>query len=410
MASFNVLYYQSYVADKDYDIRKSRNARWIDQKCTYDVIASVATCIYYREMDEFTVRDIMYSSYAQHIIEQDFKKPDMNEKSAKSEYDKFFGQPIKLLENAGILSSEKVGNTFVYTVKEVELLELLQNENEALQFLNIYIEKVLRDSGLYPIFLEFCREQTKESLGNLKDTFASFTIENTNINGTLECNRIFPKILNPISFRENKKGVIAGRLSKEIITKVNLQYNQKNFKDKDKPKNITRQTYNELYSEKYGQEDKLKNIMDKMKKEVKSYNELYNQGKPELIMEEEMHCVDTVAHHIFPINEKPELMGIPENLICVSPNQHYNYLHPKNHTSRVDKYYQYLCLLSKLNVLETCIFNKRGKLYNFDRYTDMLNKGLNTDIFDIKMNYDEVRGYLYNYYIKYVLDNENTII
>ena len=36
---------QKFLDEHDYDIRKTHNARWIDQKCTMDVVCLVSDCI-----------------------------------------------------------------------------------------------------------------------------------------------------------------------------------------------------------------------------------------------------------------------------------------------------------------------------------------------------------------------------
>lgn len=86
---------------RDYDIRKTQNARWIDQKCTPDVLSLVADCIL-----EFT----------QCNIEKSFSIRDRN----------------------------------IYTIQNIELLEyLMQRETNALKFLILYIQKVLMDSQIH---------------------------------------------------------------------------------------------------------------------------------------------------------------------------------------------------------------------------------------------------------------------
>ena len=56
-----------FINTHDYDVRKTGNARWIDQKCTADVICIISDCVlnYYQENGdvEFTSRDIWYSKY-----------------------------------------------------------------------------------------------------------------------------------------------------------------------------------------------------------------------------------------------------------------------------------------------------------------------------------------------------------
>lgn len=36
---------QKFLDEHDYDIRKTHNGRWIDQKCTMDVVCLVSDCI-----------------------------------------------------------------------------------------------------------------------------------------------------------------------------------------------------------------------------------------------------------------------------------------------------------------------------------------------------------------------------
>ncbi|MCQ2677593.1 hypothetical protein JT237_00545 [Helicobacter pylori] len=86
---------------RDYDIRKTQNARWIDQKCTPDVLSIVADCILeftqYSIEKSFSIRDIWDNPYTNENVKMIFSKPDLNSDFSMHEYDKFFSQPIKLL-------------------------------------------------------------------------------------------------------------------------------------------------------------------------------------------------------------------------------------------------------------------------------------------------------------------------
>lgn len=182
----------------DYDIRKSGNGRWIDQKCAADVVTVIADCVYNYALEDddgiFTTADIWHYKYAVENVEAIFKKPGVENEAARSEYDKFFQQPMEMLANARILTKTKQGNRNFYQVNNFEVLEYIAlRERNALFFLKTYIEKVLVDSGLYPTFEEFFELQTKESYDTVKRTFSTFIINNTNINGVVECNRIFIK-------------------------------------------------------------------------------------------------------------------------------------------------------------------------------------------------------------------------
>ena len=158
---------ESFINQHDYDIRKTGNARWIDQKCTPDVLCIVADCIfeYYQEKGdiEFTSRDIWYSSYAIENVQNVFKKVDVESDNAENEYDKFFQQPMKLLSYAGVLEEAKKGRENYYTIVNSDLLQYIAiRERNALNFLNIYITKVLTDSDLYDIFDDLLEQEGLE--------------------------------------------------------------------------------------------------------------------------------------------------------------------------------------------------------------------------------------------------------
>ena len=61
----------------DYDIRKSGNGRWIDQKCAADVVTVIADCVYNYALEDddgiFTTADIWHYKYAVENVEAIFK-------------------------------------------------------------------------------------------------------------------------------------------------------------------------------------------------------------------------------------------------------------------------------------------------------------------------------------------------
>ncbi|SRX59198.1 hypothetical protein [Mycoplasma mycoides] len=57
--------------------------------------------------------------------------------------------------------------------------------------------------------------------------------------------------------------------------------------------------------------------------------------------------------------------------------------HPENHTHYVDKDFQYICLLAKINTLiNDLVSNNKDKIYNFENFKQVLNIGLNTNEFE----------------------------
>ncbi|GAA9356528.1 hypothetical protein UBN96_01560 [Helicobacter pylori] len=363
---------------RNYDIRKTQNARWIDQKCTPDVLSIIADCILeftqYNIEKSFSIRDIWDSPYTNENVKMIFSKPDLNSDFSMHEYDKFFSQSIKLLAYSGILLEIKRGNRNIYMIQNMELLEyLMQRETNALKFLILYIQKVLMDSGIYPLFDNFLQKQNTESFKQLKDGFTHFTINNTAIKNTTECFRIFTKIINPLAFYYGKKGTRKGFLSNTIITKDELNYNRINWRDIGKDKNITRQEYELINSKIFAQSNYL---IQRSKKVVRQYNDRFNGSYSEVRQENEKSQA-TQMHHIFPVQDFPLIADYIENLIALTPNQHFIYAHPNNQTRLIDKDFQYICLLAKTNT----IFNDTQGTYDRERYIFVLNMGLKTTIF-----------------------------
>ncbi|MFB6350010.1 hypothetical protein ACFBZI_11315 [Moraxella sp. ZJ142] len=378
--------YFNFLNQFDYDVRKTNNARWIDQKCTFDVITIVADCIIEyveNEGEEFTVSDIWHSAYSRNNVIEIFSKPDP-ELEAGNEYDKYFGQPIKLLAYSRILSTRKQGRRYYYKIGNKELLEnIALRPTNALNFLYEYITKVLKDSGLSGDFDSFFEKQTKESYRKIRQVFIDFTIKNTAINKEIECGRIFTKILNPLAFKLRKKGTEKGRLSLKIITLNDLQYNRSNWRDElsGKEKSVTRGEH-EPNLKQLQSKALAKYTVNKAKKAVRRYNEKFYNSLSEVKQETEIVAA-TQVHHIFAQSDYPKIADYIENLITITPNQHFTMAHPNNNTRDIDKDFQYICLLAKANrIMENLLSDYLPKFYDFDDYKYVLNIGLETQEFN----------------------------
>lgn len=368
----------------DYDIRKSGNARWIDQKCTPDNLEIIADCILEFTNSscekKFKIRDIWNSEYANENITDIFKKPSVTQKSVENEYDKYFSQPINLFVYSGILKFvKKEKSSGVFKIENIEILEFIaKRRTNSLKFLILYITKVLQDSDLYEEFEKFFKEQTKDSFNELKNKFCEFTIENTRINGRTECARIFTKVLNPLAFHFNKKGTCKGYLSKTKITLDEIMYNRVNFRDEytNKDKDIARKDHIIVKLEPI---DEYR--INKAKRIVRKFNDKFNNGISEIIGDDTEKA--TQIHHIFSKSSFPIIADYLENLIAITPNQHFSKAHPNNNTAIINRDFQYVCLLAKTNtIMENLNFtNPKDIIYSFDDYRFVLNVGLNTDKF-----------------------------
>ncbi|MBB1548983.1 MAG: restriction endonuclease [Clostridiales bacterium] len=378
--------YDEFLSQYDYDIRKSCDARWIDQKCTYDVVSIIADCINeYVEnsnSEEFTVSDIWHSDYARENVVSIFSKPDP-ELKAGNEYGKYFGQPIKLLGYSHVLNERKEKNRYYYSINNQEILDKIAlRPMNSLNFLYEYISKVLSDSGLMQSFEDFFRIQTKDSYKEVRDNFISFTINNTKINGETECGRIFTKVINPLAFKLKKLGTEKGRISKFVITLNDLQYNRSNWRDElsGKDKSVTRSEYEPTVAQLQARALATYTV-NKAKKAVRKFNDIFNNGQSEVCQSTEL-VKATQAHHIFAQSDYPSIADFIENLIMLTPNQHFSMAHPNNKTQYIDKDFQYVCLIAKsTRIHDNLTSDNADKFYDFDDYKYVLNTGLETDEF-----------------------------
>ncbi|WP_261545333.1 restriction endonuclease [Campylobacter lari] len=416
----NQLEIEFFLSQKNYDIRVHKNARWIDQKCTFDVVCMIADCILqFVQNDQeksFSTVDIWKNQYTIDNVVAIFSKPSPDDKKAKNEYDKYFGQPIKLLAYSGILSENTEHRPYTYQIVNFPLLEhIALRERNALNFLILYIKKVLKDSDLWSIFDDFFKKQTKDSFASLKNAFTDFTIKHTKINETLECGRIFTKILNPLAYINQKRGTEKGRLSKTIITQSDLQYNRENWRDQlsGKDKNIVRADHNYLTENKYNQYK-----IQKAKRIIRNFNNQYRNGISEVVQDDDKNLA-TQIHHIFATSDYPSIADYLENLIALTPNQHNLQAHPQNHTKEIDRDFQYICLLAKTySIWENLTQkSKQPTIYNFEDYKIVLNTGLETQEFtniadcDFKLILNKIELFYDKMQNKYAnIINENNYI
>lgn len=389
----------------NYDVRKNNNGRWIDQKCTPDVVSIVADCVWQYITDSknselFSSVDIWHYKYTEENIRDIFSKPSTEHEFSRNEYDKFFAQPLEMLANANILGKSKRGNKNIYFVNNIDILEYISiRERNSLRFISLYCEKVLKDSDMWEVFADFFKQQTQESYFHMKDSFESFTIKNTPINGKTEIRRIFTKIVNPLAYTRKKCGTIRGRMSKNPITYSNLMYNHENFRDinHDKPKGMSRKEWDRQHKNKVNIEY-FKYQSSKAKRYLRKFNTQFRCGKSE-VDDEYAVGMATQIHHIFPEHQYPEISMFLENLIALTPTQHMTKAHPMNNTRRIDIEYQEVLLKAKAGSIEENLFDSEvDTIYNFDKFIEILNIGFKTNYKVRENDFTTVMTIINNYY------------
>ncbi|NKC68023.1 restriction endonuclease [Vagococcus fluvialis] len=397
-----------FILKNNYDIRKSNNGRWIDQKCTPDVVTIVSDCILeFTDGDvnkTFTIKDIWNSDYTENNVYMLFNKPSVDSEMSRNEYDKFFSQPIKMLSNAGLLYEIKKGKQYNYRINNFSILEFISlREKNSLFFLQMYIEKVLRDSEIWIYFNDFFINQDSDSYNTLKEKYENFIINNTKINKKTEVRRIFTKVINPLANKFNKRGTKRGRLSNHIITYAELMYNQENFRDiySKKPKNITREQWLEENPVSKDGKNYYKYQSIKAKRFLHKYNIEYRNGKSEY-EDRYSESMTVHMHHIFPEHKYPEISMYYENIIALTPSQHYGCAHPKNNTHLIDITYQELLLKAKVNIIEENINlnDEKRIIYNFDKLVEVLNYGFDGEFEVENKDFSQIFNIITNFYLE----------
>ena len=382
-----------YLNQFDLDVRKSGDARFMDQKCTPDVVCFIADCIMnLNPKGEFVVQDIWNMQYFIKSASAIFGKPNPKNETARHEYDKFIQQPLRMLAYAHVLGIEKRNNANYYTVENWDILEYIAaKERNAYNFLYIYITKVLSDSnmlGFFETFKDKCKRGrvTQLDYKELKDRYTRFIIGNTAINGEIEVYRIFTKVINVYSAEHGIQGTERGFLSKDIIAFSDLMYNRKNWRDVDKAKAITRQeaasAEERAQQEAYDtyQVTKAMNLLRKIQIDTEVHDQ-YGNGEA------------TQVHHIFPKSEFPQIAHYLENLIKLTATQHFTKAHPRNNTQIINRDYQLVCLIAKSNTIEKSLRLYGDKYYRKESFIVVINTGLNRDL-SMSLNFEEIRTQL----------------
>lgn len=382
----------SYLNQFDFDIRKSNDARYVDQKCTPDIVCFLADCILNisASYPTFTANDIWQSQYFKHNCRIVFNKPYADDERAKNEYNKWFSQPLKLFHTAGILSADFSTRPTSYSIKNEELLDYIsRRERNSYNFLYCFFSKVLKDSGFWKYFEEYLQNVGINQSGaktELYDRYYRLISGNTPSQSRLDINRMFHKVLNVLAAEH----CVPGSSGNEPRMFSDLMYNRKNWRDLNKEKSVTRQEAAE----------------ERVDEQQEAYNAYYVQKAIALIRkihsESEVHDSwsngpATQVHHIFPKSQFPQIAHYVENLILLTATQHNTKAHPKNNTQIVDKDYQLVCLLAKSDTIEQSLRQVGEKYYRKESFVYVINTGLSCEL-STRLSFSEIKSKLIHFY------------
>ena len=385
----------NYLRQYDLDVRKSGDARFMDQKCTPDVVCFIADCLINLDpQGEFTVQDVWDMQYFIKNASAIFGKPSPKNESARHEYDKFIQQPLRMLAYAHVLEIEKRGTANYYRIGNYDILDYIATkERNAYNFLYIYIIHILTDSNMLKYFERFknaCEkgnEKTKKAeFKELKERYERFIIGNTKINGEVEVRRIFTKVINVYAAENGIQGTERGRLSPDIIYFSDLMYNRKNWRDLDKAKVQTRQEAASV------EEQRQQDVYDSYQV-TKAMNLLRKIQIESEVKDQFANGEATQVHHIFPKSQFPMIAHYLENLIKLTATQHYTKAHPNNNTQVINKDYQLICLLAKSKTIEESLKTIGEKYYRKESFVYVINIGLDAEL-SMKLTFPEIRSQL----------------
>ena len=246
-------------------------------------------------------------------------------------------------------------------------------------------------------FIEnFLTQQDKHSFELLKESYEEFLKENTPIKNKDEPRRIFTKVINPLAVKFAKLGTKGGRLSKNKITYSELLYNRVNFRDENKPKEMTRVEFQLHYqlqkSDSY--------LIDKAKRQVKTYHQNISEIHPNCTLSNTTH-----AHHIFLQSEFSVLADTFENLAVLTTLEHYTFAHPNGSTNKISYGYQLLCLLAKLDSIKNSTDNMKDGFYELDSFLFVLDVGLNGNLRIKTADYENIKTAIVEYYLNEIGNN-----
>lgn len=390
-----------YFSNVNLDIRvKGNNPHFIDQKCTPDVLSFIADCIINLNKDEFVRDDIWTFPYFLKNAVFIFNKPSPNNPTTGSEYDKLILQPLDLFAYAGLLTKNKQGRKNIFKVNKntLDILEYIaMRDRNAYYFLLSYLTKMLSDSDFIKYINYFTSLQTRESYDLLKLKFEQFLIGNSNIGskgsingGVVEIRRIFSKVINVFAVDRNTYGTKGGHLSKAVIVYQDLMYNEVNFRDIGKLKNISRQEEKEKQlssPQKYN-----KFLIQKAMQWVRRHHK-YSE------INDDKYGPTTAAHHIFPKKKFPEISGYIENLIALTAGQHMDRAHPNSDGNKIDLMYQCVCLRAKNKTIKKETQSGEPSQYSIHDFIYVINTGFRKpDFVPSNSTFEEIDDLICQYY------------
>lgn len=380
----------------DYDIRQNHNCRFVDQKCTPDIVCFIADSILSTDCatKTFTINELWQTPFFVQNMRVMFHKPYPDDANAHNEYNKVLAQPLKLLAYAHVLEVEGSGHSLAFRVNNVGMLEYIATrEKNAFNFLYVFFSKVVTESGIERYFREYkesCvnanKSEIKAAKSVLYEKYNRFISANTPTSSKLDTTRMLHKVLNVFAFADMFPGS-----NGKVQNWGDLMYNRVNWRDEGKEKTKTRKEATMEEAEESNANFYIEYQVNKAIRNVKRH-----EGSVSEVHDELATGVATEVHHIFPKSEFPLISTYYENLILLTSSQHRQKAHPNGNTQIVSKDYQLVCLLAKCGTIAKDI-EKGNNFYRKDAFVYVINTGLGTHMVQ-DSSFTDIRKFLVEQY------------
>lgn len=345
-----------------------------EQKTTPDLIWCVALVILDITKDDheksFSDKDEVRKSVIFNDLMQDyFSKPTQSE--APKEYDKVSRYQLGLLEYTGLIKSVSE-RPKMFRITDRSALEFIAiNDLNAAKFLSEYTDKFVKDNGLWSSFEKYLNAPNQQNYINAKETYWRWAKINTAVktDNPQHSYRVYNKIFNVLCHKYRIPGQYHSNVADGVCPYSYLIYNRDNFRDKDKPTGMTRQTYIDTMLSDIDKDGVVATLLKKAKDSISRKYGDSELKEPEFgyLPENGVH-----VHHMLPISFNPEYSLVRENLIALTPGQHLSYAHVKGNTKIVAPQYQAICLKRKLeHIIES--LNAGEDFYDYATFVDVVN-------------------------------------
>ena len=365
-----------------------------EQKITPDLLWCVAQAILSITKSNgsvvFSDKEIRTSQIFDSLMRDYFSKPGQA-KDTENEYNKVSSYQLGLLTYSCVLKQVEQ-RPKQYQIKEMRILKFIaNNELNSVKFLGLYVNKFLKDNKLLKVFKNYKKQSTQSNYVKAKAEYLKWARANTKVKGLdpKHSYRVFNKIFNVFAYSHRLPGESKARVMRGICPYFFLIYNQPNFRDIKKPSGMSRRAFFKLFIEETNKRVQIQIKVRQAKQEVKERHQNSEVRESKWGYKKD---IGIAAHRILMESEYPEFAFFRENVIVLTPGQHFSFAHPKGNTQVVDEKFQLTCLLAKLKSIEDSI-NKKDSFYKLKNLILVLNKRFNWNL-DEKTNIKTIRNKL----------------